>query len=185
MGKRYYWMMSAWLLVSAVGASNSMPLHITGQAMLPQTSTITVAPVNHQRQLQFTLQQPITVSGWPARLPARLGLQTVALRRVLNPAGPVSYLSFANPGESDPWLILVENGQNGTRLSETWVLQLQRDRVTLVDQATNSQRLIAPGQPVILRDNAGTHWQFELLNVTPAGNGTDSTSRASWYMRKL
>ncbi|GGP23526.1 hypothetical protein [Silvimonas iriomotensis] len=181
--------MSAWaaslvLAASAVQAGDAAGLQISGQSMQPQTGTLSVPAVNHHGQLQFKLAQAVTVTGWPASLPSRLGKQTVTLQMLANPGGSATVMHFARPGEASPWLSLIQNGQSGSRLANTWTLRIQADRVTLQDQDA-ALRLVVPGQPLVLRDKTGIRWQFELLGVQPAGTGTDNPPRASWYLRRL
>ncbi|MBB5193095.1 hypothetical protein HNQ50_003849 [Silvimonas terrae] len=159
-------------------------LQITGQSKQQQSATLTLPAVNRHGELQFTLQRAVSVAGWPAGLPTRLGKQTVTLQMAPNPGGSATFLHFSRPNESAPWLSLIQNGQSGSRLLNTWRLLIQGDRVTLQDQ-DDAGRLVVPGQPVILVDKTGARWQFALLSVTPAGNSTDNPPRASWYLRKL
>ncbi len=178
------WLLGLLLAASTSWAGDGHVLQITGQSMQPQSSTLTLPAVNRHGELQFTLQRPVVVAGWPDSLPTRLGKQTVTLQMAPNPGGSATFLHFSRPNESAPWLSLIQNGQSGSRLLNTWRLLIQGNRVTLQDQ-DDSGRLVVPGQPVVLVDKTGGRWQFALLSVTPAGNSTDNPPRASWYLRKL
>lgn len=184
--KNLLWVCHGLLAFALTHANAATPLQIQGATFQPQEAKVALPAVDRQQVLRFRLDQPVTISGWPASLPRKLGQQNISLMSLPNPAGPITFARFTRAGVPTPWLVLVSRGRSGSEIIAPWRLKIEPAGRYSLNAGDGSIRLIHLAQPVILKDAQGVRWQFELLSVSaPANSGQDQEARGDWYLRQL
>lgn len=184
--KKLTWICNGLLALAVFQAHAATPLRIQGSTFRLQEASVVLPAVDRQQVLRFQLDQPVSISGWPASLPRKLGQQNISLMSLANPAGPVTFVRFTREDAQAPWLALVANGRSGSEIIGPWRLKIGAVGRYSLTADDGTIRLLNLGQPVILKDAQGQRWQFELLHASsPANPAQDQEARGDWYLRQL